>query len=65
MQSDVPTLELEWISDDSSETEEFSLVESRKKRRQKRSNVKLSSSADCYKQNQENPGLVKKKGEAE
>jgi hypothetical protein len=50
-----------WIHDESSEADDFILVESRKKRREKRKNLKLSSDSKGKKQDQEGPDLVKRK----
>lgn len=47
-------LELEWLHDESSETEDFILVESRKKRRESKKKVKISPEKKLKKQDQEN-----------
>ena len=58
-ESDV--LAIEWHQDESSETEDFILVESRKKRERRRS-IMLSSMTKDKKSIQENPGARIKKG---
>ena len=54
--------ELDWLHEESSETENFILVESRKKRRKNRKKLKISPLKQVIDQDQEVPGLIKKKG---
>lgn len=61
-QAEKATLALEWMQEESSETNDFILVESRKKRRENRKNVKISLTFKGKKQDQENPGLFKARG---
>lgn len=55
-------LQLEWLHEETSETEDFILVESRKKRRQNKKNIKISPLNKKKQQDQENPGLPRKRG---
>lgn len=52
-------LALEWMQEESSETDDFILVESRKKR-EKRKSIVISPIGKGKAQDQENPGLAKK-----
>jgi hypothetical protein len=54
--------ELDWLHEESSEREDFILVESRKKRRENRKKIKISPLKQVVNQDQEVPGLIKKKG---
>jgi hypothetical protein len=54
--------ELDWLHEESSETEDFILVESRKKKRENRKKLKISPLKQGTNQDQEVPGLIKKKG---
>jgi hypothetical protein len=62
MQANKASLVLEWIQEESSETDEFILVESRKKKKENRKNVKISPSFKGKKLVQENHGLPKSRG---
>jgi hypothetical protein len=59
--ADVP-LRLEWLHDESSDIEDFILVESRKKKERKEKSVRFSPSNNAKGKVQENPGLPKKRG---
>ncbi|XP_066354675.1 uncharacterized protein [Miscanthus floridulus] len=50
------------MQEESSEPEDFILVESRKKRRENRKNLKISPLKQGRRQDQEDPGLTKKRG---
>jgi hypothetical protein len=56
-------LQLEWLHDESSDIEDFILVESRKKKREKRKNVRFSPSIHVKGKDQENLGQPKKRGQ--
>jgi hypothetical protein len=53
---------LDWLQEESSEPEDFILVESRKKRRENRKSLKISPLKQGNRQDQEDPGLLKRKG---
>jgi hypothetical protein len=57
-------LHLEWLQEETSMTEYFILVESRKKRRGNKKNIKISPMNKNKLQDQENSSLPKKEGEA-
>jgi hypothetical protein len=48
--------------DELSDTDDFILVESRKKRRERRKSIQVASVGKGKKQDQENPGLQKVRG---
>jgi hypothetical protein len=50
------------LQEESSEPEDFILVESRKKRRENRKSLKISLLKQGNRQDQEDPGLLKRKG---
>jgi hypothetical protein len=52
-----------WLDDDSSESEDFILFESRKKRRQNKSSIKISPGIEKKKNVQEELGMMKKEVE--
>lgn len=52
---------LEWIQEESSESDDFILVESRKKKREKRRGIVTSPISKGMIQDQESLGLVKKR----
>lgn len=54
--------ELIWLDDDSSESEDFILVESRKKRRRNKNSIKISPGIEKKKNVQEELGMMKKRG---
>ena len=56
------SLALEWIQEESSEADDFILVEFRKKKRENRKNVKISPSFKGKRLAQESPGLSKPRG---
>jgi len=60
--NNVAPLELEWLQDENSEIEDFILVESRKKKRDKRKNLKISPLRRDQQQDQEVPTCKKKRG---
>ena len=64
MQADKNTLALEWMQDESSDTDDFTLVESRRKRRENRKKVLIFPTSKGRKPDQENPGLHKPRGRA-
>jgi hypothetical protein len=55
-------LQLEWLHDESYDVEDLILVESRKKKREKRKNVRFSPSIHVKGKDQENLGQPKKRG---
>jgi hypothetical protein len=59
--NNVVSLELEWLQDENSEIEDFILVESRKKKRDKRKNLKISPLRRDQQQDQEVPACKKKR----
>ena len=60
LEEDVP-LAIEWINDESSESEDFILVESRRKKREKRKSLMLANSQNNRRIIQETPDDLKKK----
>jgi hypothetical protein len=54
--------ELIWLDDDSFESEDFILVESRKKQRQNKNSIKISPGIEKKKNVQEELGMMKKRG---
>ena len=56
------SLALEWIQEESSEADDFILVEFRKKKRENRKNVKISPSFKGKRLAQESRGLSKPRG---
>lgn len=59
---DNESLQLEWMHEETSETEEFTLLQSRKKKKGSRKTKKLTPLKVKGKQAQEDPSLPKKKG---
>jgi hypothetical protein len=54
-------LAIEWINEESSESEDFILVESRRKKRERRKSLMLANSQNSRRIIQESPGDLKKK----
>lgn len=61
-QSENEPLLLEWLQGESSDSEDFILVESRKKKRERKKSVKISPSSKGKTQDQEGLDLPKKRG---
>lgn len=62
MQQGNVLLELEWLHDETSETEDFILVESRKNKRERRKSLKIFAVTNAKMQDHENPACPKKRG---